>query len=279
MKSIMFVRHAKAVSRELSIPDFERSLLKKGRKDAKKIAGILKADGIKPDLLISSPANRALETAHIFGQELEYPIQKILIKENLYNDTTTQNILDIIRETNDRYSSIMIFGHNPSFDEFISSLVKNFNESVPPSGVVGIQMKNKIWKNVNRGTGTLQFYEYPIRKSEKNQIYKNARNQVEGKIIRQIDQLFTEIDADAAKKINDQITQYSKKLVNNFLRKIKTYRLKRINKDFLPTLKSKKTSGKSTPKVKRGKSPSVRKQSTKQGKPKKDTSTKGSSTK
>ena len=265
----MLVRHAKAVSRELSIPDFERSLLKKGRKDAKKIAGILKADGIKPDLLISSPANRALETAHIFGQELGYPIQKVLIKENLYNNTTTQNILDIIRETNDRYSSIMIFGHNPSFDEFISSLVKNFNQSIPPSGVVGIQMKNKIWKNVNRGTGTLQFYEYPIRKSEKNQIYKNAQNQVEGKIIRQIDQLFTEIDAEAAKKINDQITQHSKKLVNNFLKKIKTYQVKRINDDFLPTLKPKRTSGKSTHKMKKEKSLSIQKRANKQSKSKK----------
>ena len=265
----MLVRHAKAVSRELSIPDFERSLLKKGRKDAKKIAGILKADGIKPDLLISSPANRALETAHIFGQELGYPIQKILIKENLYNDTTTQNILDMIRETNDRYSSIMIFGHNPSFDEFANYLVKNFNESIPPSGVMGIQLKNKIWKTVDRGTGTIKFYEYPIRKSEKNQIYKNVQNQFEDKIIRQINQFFTEVDTDATKKINDQIKQYSKKLVNNFLKKIKTYQVKRINEDFLPTLKPKKTSGKPIYKMKKEKSLSIQKRANKQSKSKK----------
>jgi phosphohistidine phosphatase len=227
-KTIILVRHAKAVSNELRIPDFERSLLKKGAKDARKVSKILKADGIKPALFISSPANRALETAHIFAKELQYPVQKILIKDELYDSPSTLKFLKLVNGMNERYSSIMIFGHNPSFEEFASFFIKNFRKNIPTSGVVGIQFRNKLWKAINKGDGKLKFHEQPIHKSERNQIYKQARGGIETKLIKQVSQILSKIDKQAAGQISDEVKGYSQKLVNKFLKASKAYKVKRI---------------------------------------------------
>jgi phosphohistidine phosphatase len=240
MKTIILARHAKAVSHELRIPDFERSLLKRGIKDAKNIAKILKAEGIKPDLFISSPANRALETAHIFAKELQYPIQKILIKDELYNEPSADKILTLVQGVGERHSSVMIFGHNPSFDEFAAFLLKNFRKSISTSGVVGIQFNNKLWKSINKANGKLRFHEQPIHKSEKSQIYKEATRGIETKIAKQVNQIFSGIDKQAADKISDLVSEHSRKLVNKFLKASKTYKVKRISNAMLKTQKPKK---------------------------------------
>ena len=73
MKTIYLVRHGKAVSRELDIPDYERSLVDKGEKNSVKMAQLLKDKDLSADLFISSPANRALETAKIFTRVFNYP--------------------------------------------------------------------------------------------------------------------------------------------------------------------------------------------------------------
>lgn len=278
MKTIILVRHSKAVSRELDIPDFERSLIKKGKKDAKKVAGILKGDSIQPDLLISSPANRALETAHIFAKELSYPVQKIVIKDTLYNDNSPQKILEMVREIDDKYSSIMIFGHNPSFDEFAQLLDSKFKESISTSGVVSFQFKNKLWKTISKGKGQLQFYEYPLRKLEKGEIYKNVREQIEVKMISEVKQILAEIDPDITKKINKEIDQYCKKLINKFLNSTKTYKVKRISKNLPPKRLVKKNNGKSKTTLKKGKDISPPKKETTRSKSKKTKTVKNTST-
>lgn len=240
-KTIILVRHGKAVKNKLRIPDFERTLLKKGAKDARKVSKVLKADGIKPNLFISSPANRALETAHIFAKELQYPVQKILIKDELYDMPSTPKFLKLINSLDERYSSILIFGHNPFFEEFATFLTKNFSESIPTSGAVCIQFSNKPWKNINKAGGKLKFLERPINKSEKNRIYKQARDGIEVKLIKQVNQILSDMDKQAAGLISDEVKGYSKKLVNKFLKASKTYKVKRLRNTLLKPQTAKKS--------------------------------------
>lgn len=243
MKTIILVRHAKAVSRDLDIPDFERSLTKKGRKEAKKVVGILKTDNIKTDLLISSPADRAIETAHLFAKELSYPIQKVVIRDILYNETSPEKIVEMIRNIDDKYSSIMIFGHNPSFEELAKLFDPKFKDNISAAAVVALKFKNKLWKTINKGKGELQFYEYPIPKAEKSQIYGNVQEQLEEKMIKQVKHILAEIDNKTTQKITDQIDQYCKKLVNKFLKSTKTYQVKRISENLPSKQENKKSTG------------------------------------
>jgi len=269
MKTIILARHAKAASRKLDIPDFDRPLQKKGQKDAKRIAAILNSDGIQADLLISSPANRALETAHIFAKELGYPIQKIVIKDTLYNETSPQKILEMVREVDEKYSSIMIFGHNPSFDDFANFLSPKFKESISTTGVVGLRCKNMLWKTIARGKGEVQFYEYPIRKTEKHQIHDDFRGKIEVRIANQVKRILAEIDRNTTANISEQIEQYSKKLANKFLNATQTYKAKRISETLPSKRQAKKSSGKSKTDVKKEKGSAPQKKQANQGKPNK----------
>ncbi len=67
MKTIYLVHHAAAGKSKPKSPDRKRALSKKGRKEAIKMAKNLKKNGMLPDLLVSSPAKRAIQTARVFA--------------------------------------------------------------------------------------------------------------------------------------------------------------------------------------------------------------------
>jgi phosphohistidine phosphatase len=148
MKTLFIIRHAKAVDRSLGIPDFERVLIKAGIKETKKIAKKFKELGIQPDLFISSPANRAFETAKIFGTELGYSNKKIIIEDELYHSSSGISFVDILKELNDEFNIVCLFGHEPTLSDLANFLFNDFQGDVPKSGIVGIDFDVKNWKNI-----------------------------------------------------------------------------------------------------------------------------------
>ena len=77
MKTLYLVRHAKSSWKYPNLDDFERPLNKRGRKNAPFMGRILKKLKAVPDLVISSPANRAATTARIIADMIDYPLEKI----------------------------------------------------------------------------------------------------------------------------------------------------------------------------------------------------------
>lgn len=226
MKTLYLVRHAKAINPDGGIPDFERVLEKKGKADARRIAKKLKEQNIPLDLLVSSPAHRALETAHIFAKELGYPVQKILLKDSIYNAPTEEVLLKIVQEVDDRYKSIMLFGHNPSFNDFAAYLIKDFKEDLPTCGVVCIDFKKNSWKKILKGSGILKFFDFPTDKSKKLKPEEKVRKELETKIIEQIENVFKDIDLSAAKDLEKSVKKAGEKLVKKFLKIAEPYAIK-----------------------------------------------------
>ncbi len=105
MKSIILVRHATAIVRDNDLPDFDRTLIRKGKKESRKMAERFLKYQITPGIWISSPAPRALETAYIFADILEFPRNKILLEDALYNEKLDISIPSI---TIDELSSGMV---------------------------------------------------------------------------------------------------------------------------------------------------------------------------
>ena len=126
MKTLYLVRHAKAEARTSDVPDFERSLVKSGKKDAKQMAKVLKEEGIIPDMYITSPANRAYETAEVFAKQFGHTADLILKNDNIYNETNGTKFIDIFKETNNKFNTILFFGHDPSISECAAFLLKDF---------------------------------------------------------------------------------------------------------------------------------------------------------
>lgn len=160
MKELYIVRHAKSSWDEPGLHDFDRPLNGRGRKAAPEMGRRLAAQGILPDLLLSSPANRAISTARLIAEKLRYPASGIAQNRDLYH-ASEREILRLLRKQADGVHSLMIFGHNPGFTDFASELTGYMIDNVPTAGVVAVDLSIKSWEDLDFGTGSLRFFDYP----------------------------------------------------------------------------------------------------------------------
>jgi phosphohistidine phosphatase len=161
MKTLILVRHAKTEQIHSQITDFERNLLNKGVKDAHFVSLKLLDKNIIPDLIISSPAKRALKTAEIFADNFDYPKKNIVVNDMIYNHYTTSEFVNLLSEVNDKFQTLMIFGHNPNFEILAYRFTNEFNKHLPTAGLIGIHFNVDSWKKVEAGEGKILYFFHP----------------------------------------------------------------------------------------------------------------------
>lgn len=160
MKKLFLIRHAKSSHDDLKINDIERKLNSRGKEDAPYMARILKKSGIKPDLIFSSPAIRAVETAKLFCIELKYPREAILIDPVLYSFNKNQ-ILSFIMSIDSNADTVLIFSHNPTFHEIANHFTRNKIPTMPTCCIVGIEFLTGKWDEIEESDKQLLLYEFP----------------------------------------------------------------------------------------------------------------------
>ncbi len=160
MKTLILVRHAKSSWDEPHLADYERKLNNRGLRDAPFMGEKLKERNVMPDLILSSPAVRAYRTACFFAEALNYPINKLLKKELIY-DKGPRDILNLINRQDDNINTIMLIGHNPDLSS-LTNFLCDFNEgNLPTCGTVCIDFNTDSWVNIGDEKGKLRFYESP----------------------------------------------------------------------------------------------------------------------
>jgi|WetSurMetagenome_2_1015567.scaffolds.fasta_scaffold106533_2 phosphohistidine phosphatase len=160
MKTLYLVRHAKSSWKDSDTDDRERPLNKRGEHDAPVIGKHLKKINVKPSIIISSPAKRALSTAKIFTSEIDYEKKKIIIDENIYL-ATPEELSALIDKLSNDLNSVMIVGHNPGITEFLNYLCKENIDNMPTCSVACIEFQTDNWSNICDQKGKLKFFEYP----------------------------------------------------------------------------------------------------------------------
>lgn len=160
MKRVVIVRHGKAVPYGYE-NDFKRDLRERGEDDANRIGLELKARDVFPDVIISSPAKRALKTAQIFAENLDYNPQKIKKVKAIYDGLTTSEFAEMIRQLPAESNTAFFFGHNPGFYYYVSNLLKEFHGDMPTSSTVVIDFDVNTWPEVNTRSGDLVFQLVP----------------------------------------------------------------------------------------------------------------------
>ena len=168
MRILTLVRHAKSSRDYPELSDFERPLNPRGRKEAPAIASRLRKADVKPDLLISSPATRAITTARLFAEELNMHLDEIVLNPHIY-EASAWTLLHIVRSLSLEFDDVMLFGHNPGISNFAHDLVKEcpFDE-MPTSAATRIELPARAWSLVAPGSGKLLRYETPKLDREKN---------------------------------------------------------------------------------------------------------------
>ncbi len=164
MKTLYLVRHAKAVNRNKPIPDFDRRLNKRGRQDAAIMASRMPDLGPIPDVIISSPAPRALETATLFSDTWDTSTTHITTHDALY-DAGDQNgiaaFLSVIQHLDMDCQTAMIVGHEPLGSTMAHFLSPSFSEWIPTCGIVCLRFATTTWTQIDRNSGTLGWFHYP----------------------------------------------------------------------------------------------------------------------
>jgi phosphohistidine phosphatase len=161
MKTIILVRHAKSSWKNGSLDDFDRPLNKRGKMNAPFMGEKLQERRIMPDLILSSPAKRARKTAVAVAKAIGYPKKKIIFDEKIYH-AGAWYLFEMVINLDDDYETIMLFGHNPGFNDFAGMLLKkNPVYNIVTTGVYCIKFNVDQWKNVREGQGEAVFYDYP----------------------------------------------------------------------------------------------------------------------
>jgi len=162
MREIFIMRHAKSSWDDPTLSDFERPLNRRGREDAPLMGEYLNRLGIKPDLIVSSPAKRAKKTAKIVAQKLGYPEDRIVWKECIY-EASAQALLYLVCQLPDYAKRVLVVGHNPGFTMLANILGDITVENIPTAGVVGIAFDTSKWDEACRMQGHTILFEYPKR--------------------------------------------------------------------------------------------------------------------
>jgi len=147
MKTLYLVRHGKSSWEDMMHQDYERPLIPKGVNRTQKVASFLLEKNVVPDLIISSHAVRAFETAKILAKKTGYPLDKICISEDLYflGQRAMENL---IFGLHDKLNSVMLVGHNPDMTNFANNFLTEKIDYMPTTGVVCVNFKTQSWTDI-----------------------------------------------------------------------------------------------------------------------------------
>lgn len=149
MKSLLLLRHAKSSWKQPEMHDHERPLNKRGKKEAPKVGKYLKENNLIPELILSSTARRALDTARAVAEEIGYE-EPIDLHQDLYlSDTACY--LDTLRCLPDEVNRVLVVGHNPELDEFLT-LLTDVTTHLTTAALAQIDLPISSWQELNEAT-------------------------------------------------------------------------------------------------------------------------------
>lgn len=167
MKTVLLLRHAKSSWDEPQLPDHLRPLAPRGKKAAPRIGSYMAEQGLQPGLVLCSPARRALDTWNLVSEQLG-GVTQVDILEDLYH-TSPATLLALIGELPDSIDSVLLVGHNPTFEELALSLAGEGDEEglaemarkYPTGALAVIDFPIERWREIQAGLGSLRVFVRP----------------------------------------------------------------------------------------------------------------------
>jgi len=152
MKSLTLFRHAKTERDSESGRDFDRRLIERGQTDSKRMGEEMRSLGLEFDLVLSSPAARAAETAELAGLTPRFD-------ERIY-DAAPGELLAIVQSADSGTGRLAMVGHNPGFERLASRLIGQMVE-MPTGSLIEIEMPVDRWEDVDDGNGRVVRFVRP----------------------------------------------------------------------------------------------------------------------
>jgi phosphohistidine phosphatase len=158
MKTLLLLRHAKSSWKDSDARDFDRPLNQRGLKAAPAIGRLIKKRKLQPDLVLSSPAERARQTTQLVIEasglktELRYD-------ERIY-EASVARLLEVVSELDDEAGFVMLVGHNPGFEELLEILTGEAH-NLPTAALACLELNIEKWNKVRADAGRLEWLVKP----------------------------------------------------------------------------------------------------------------------
>jgi phosphohistidine phosphatase len=162
MKTLLILRHGKAENKgkETTATDYPRTLTERGRAEAEAMGRRLAQRGVQPDVIVSSDARRAYQTATLAAAELA-AATPIMLDPAIYAENgDIDALLAVVQRLPDTAACAMIVGHNPSFED-LGAAYTGQPVSLPTGGLLCVTFRADRWQQARAGAGTLAWIETP----------------------------------------------------------------------------------------------------------------------
>jgi phosphohistidine phosphatase len=160
MRRLTLIRHAKSSWDDISLDDFDRPLNSRGLLNAPMMGALLAEHKTRFDLMISSPALRAITTAKLIANEIDYPHSSIQKEASIY-ESTIEALLTVIHTINDKYTSVALIGHNPGISGLTYHLSQQSILSFPTCAIAELELSADRWSDASTKSGDIKRYNYP----------------------------------------------------------------------------------------------------------------------
>jgi phosphohistidine phosphatase len=164
-KILHIVRHAKSSWDYENVSDIDRPLKQKGILNAYEMAGRMKDRKALPEFIISSPANRAFHTAMIFARVIGLSSGQFRIDPGIYG-SDADVLYQMIKSLDNKYHSVMIFGHNPELTSLASFLAGESLDEVPTCGVVSLSFNTDKWREISKDNVAKIYFDFPKKEKQ-----------------------------------------------------------------------------------------------------------------
>lgn len=152
VRQLTIVRHAHAEPHDRDVEDFERKLDKRGRHEAHEMAARARELRLRPDHLIASPADRALETAREFAKALGFPLHRIRHDDRVYLAERTQ-LVAIVRAAPPDCEHVLIVGHNPGLSRLAAWVADDESlGELPTAALYSARGELDSWQDLSAGS-------------------------------------------------------------------------------------------------------------------------------
>lgn len=152
MKTLFVMRHAKSSWDDSAMADFDRPLNRRGLKAAPFMGELMASKNLRPDVIVSSPARRAMQTT-VLVKEHSGSNCPLTFDERIY-EAGPLTLLAVVSEIHDKYSSALVVGHNPGMEGFIRYLTGRI-EPMPTAALAVIELSIDVWSDVSIEIGNL----------------------------------------------------------------------------------------------------------------------------
>lgn len=142
MKDLLVLRHAKSSWKDSDLVDHDRPLNKRGKKDAPRIGKLLRKERLIPELILTSSARRARDTAEAAADASGYTPEIRHIPSFYQADLET--FYDILSHLNDDIDRVMIVGHNPEMEELVDALTDE-SITLTTAAVAHVELPIQTW--------------------------------------------------------------------------------------------------------------------------------------